>query len=177
MRVARMAQAAGCCLVLVLGTGAAAAQSLADIARAEEARRKALGSAGKVYTGETLRPAPPAPPVEQAAPAASEPAADEPEAEDPKQDEKTWRARIEGERSALQRAQMFAEALQSRINALSADFVARDDPAQRNQIGVERAKALAELSRVQQEIQQHTKNVAAIQDEARRAGVPAGWAR
>jgi hypothetical protein len=88
-----------------------------------------------------------------------------------------WRKRIQGQRDALARAQIFAEALQSRINALSADFVARDDPAQRAVIASDRQKALAELDRVKQEIGQFTKAIAATQDEARRAGVPAGWLR
>ena len=81
------------------------------------------------------------------------------------------------ERDALSRAELFAEALQSRINALSTDYVNRDDPAQRDVVAAERLKALAELDRVKQEIQQHQKTIAGIQDEARRAGVPAGWAR
>jgi ATP-dependent exoDNAse (exonuclease V) alpha subunit len=81
------------------------------------------------------------------------------------------------ERDALSRAQIFAEALQSRINVLSADFVNRDDPAQRDVVAAERQKALAELDRVKQEIQQHQKAMTTIQDEARRAGVPAGWTR
>jgi hypothetical protein len=55
--------------------------------------------------------------------------------------------------------------------------VARDDPAQRAVIAADRQKALAELERVKQEIGQHTKGIAAVQDEARRAGVPPGWLR
>jgi hypothetical protein len=92
-------------------------------------------------------------------------------------DEKYWRGRLAAERDGLQRAEMFAEALQSRINALSTDFVARDDPAQRSTIGKDRDKALAELARVKQEIVAHSKAIAGIQEEARRAGVPAGWVR
>ena len=42
-----------------------------------------------------------------------------------------WRASIQASKDALSRAQIFAEALQSRINGLSTDFTARDDPAQR----------------------------------------------
>ena len=80
-------------------------------------------------------------------------------------------------RDARARAESFAEALQSRINALSADFVNRDDPAQRNVIAGDRQKALAELDRVKKEILQYTKDVADTQEEARRAGVPAGWVR
>ena len=91
--------------------------------------------------------------------------------------EDAWRKRITAARDALSRAQVFAEALQSRINALSTDFVNRDDPAQRNAIAGERQKALAELDRVKQEIVDHQKAITAIQDEARRAGVPAGWVR
>jgi ATP-dependent exoDNAse (exonuclease V) alpha subunit len=77
----------------------------------------------------------------------------------------------------LSRAQVFGEALQSRINALTTDFVNRDDPSQRNAIAAERQKALAELDRVKQEIVDHQKAISTIQDEARRAGVPAGWVR
>jgi len=72
---------------------------------------------------------------------------------------------------------MFSEALQSRINALATDFVNRDDPVQRDQIAAERQKALAELDRVRREIEDQQKAIAAIQEEARKAGVPAGWVR
>lgn len=177
-------------LTLVALAGAASAQSLGDVARREQERRKTAPPAGRVYTGETLRPAPPpaaapsapddqgaAAPAAPPSPSGVQPEAKEPPPEEPKRDEKYWRDRMQSERSALQRAEIFAEALQSRVNALSTDFVARDDPAQRATIGAERQKALAELDRVKQEIQQHTKTIATIQDEARRAGVPAGWVR
>ena len=88
-----------------------------------------------------------------------------------------WKKRIQAQRDELARAEMFADALQTRINVLSADFVARDDPAQRAVIATDRQKALAELDRVKQEIVQHTKTIAGIQDEARRANVPPGWLR
>lgn len=110
------------------------------------------------------------------APAAAPPAAQAPAAATPN-DEASWRKRITDLRDALSRAQIFAEALQSRINALSTDFVNRDDPAQRNTISAERTKALAELDRVKQDIQTHQKAITAVQDEARKAGVPAGWVR
>jgi hypothetical protein len=180
---------------VVLCSGVAFAQSLADVARREEARRKAVAGSGKVYTNDGLEPAPPSTgsvPVAPAAPApapGSTPAAGSPAAPGAPVDpaaaaaaplpktEAEWRKRVTTERDALSRAQIFAEALQSRINVLSADFVNRDDPAQRNQVAAERTKALAELDRVKQEIQQHQKAITTIQDEARRAGVPAGWVR
>ena len=41
----------------------------------------------------------------------------------------------------------------------------------------ERNKALAELETLKKEIEENTKAVAQVEDEARRAGVPAGWLR
>jgi hypothetical protein len=94
-----------------------------------------------------------------------------------KKEEAQWRERITSARDALERSKTFADALQSRINALNTDFVNRDDPAQRAVIAADRDKALAELGRLKKEIEQHTKAITAIQEEARKAGVPAGWVR
>jgi hypothetical protein len=175
----------------------AAGQSLAEIARREEARRKALARPGKVYTNEDLKPDPtgPRPSPLPAAPAAPTPAASGSEtqptagqtpaggaatsesAQGEVRDEAYWRRRITEARAALERSQIFADALQSRINALTTDFVNRDDPAQRAQIELERQRAIAELERVKKEIAEHTQAIAAIEEEARKAGVPPGWLR
>lgn len=192
--------AAGVALALALGA-AAEAQSLAELARQEAARRKAIKTPAKVYTNEDVRggnvPSPPAAvspsgsPVPGAAqtddtkPAGTPAAATADAAADAADDgdkaaergEAYWRKRLQSERDALARAELFAEALQSRINALSTDFVNRDDPAQRAVIATDRQRALAELDRVKQEIEQLTKAIAATHDEARRAGVPPGWLR
>jgi hypothetical protein len=72
---------------------------------------------------------------------------------------------------------MFLEALQSRINALSGDFVNRDDPIQRARIGDDRQKALAEMERLQADIALGRKQIDEIEEEARKAGVPPGWLR
>lgn len=163
------------------------AQSLGELAKKEEARRKAIKSSGKVLTGDSIRsvPAPsasaPAPaPAATAAPAGAAGAAatEKPKPEvDRKAQELAWRQRIQAARDALQRSHMFAEALQSRINGLTADFTSRDDPAQRAVVANDRQKALAELDRVKNDIAQQTKAIADIQEEARRAGVPPGWLR
>lgn len=175
---------------------AVSAQSLVDVARQEAERRKAVTSPGKVYTNASLRPEPaqpgtppPAPPPAAAAqpatpsapsadpPAPPKPTGPEPAAGKARNTEADWRKRIAAARDALSRARIFAEALQSRINVLSADYVNRDDPAQRDVVAADRQRALAELDRVKQEIQQQQKAMITIQDEARRAGVPAGWVR
>ena len=75
------------------------------------------------------------------------------------------------------RAKVLLEALQSRINGLQTDFINRDDPAARASIGAERVRALGELDRIKLEIQQRTKALADIREEARRAGVPSSWYR
>ncbi len=72
---------------------------------------------------------------------------------------------------------MLADALQSRLNALTTDIVNRDDPAQRAQLERERQRALLELDRTKIEIAEHVKAIAAIEEEARKAGVPPGWLR
>ena len=173
--------------LMLVSAATASAQSLADVARQEEARRKAVSGAGKVYTNEALQPEPPpspgSVPAATPAPAAPPTAADSNKPSAPAtpgaaaKTEAEWKKRITDERDALSRAQIFAEALQSRINVLSADFVNVDDPARRDVVAADRQKALSELDRVKAEIQAHQKAITDIQTEARKAGVPAGWVR
>ena len=179
----------------------ASAQSLGDVARREAERRKTVKSSGKVYTNDNLRSesqssapaqaaaAQPATPTTQVPPSQSgvqtggtaqpgQPGAPAQSAQpDETKTEAYWKQKLTAERDGLGRAQTFAEALQSRINALTTDFAARSDPAQRDVIGANRQKALAELDRVKKEIEQHTKAITDIQEDARKAGVPAGWVR
>ena len=176
--------------IWVLGCSVSSAQSLGDVAKREEARRKNVKTPAKVYTNDDLRgdgssaaPAAPAPASasagsQPASPAAAQPKeGDKPAPEDPKKNEAYWKDRLTKARAELDRAKTFADALQSRINALTTDFAARSDPAQRAQIGNDRQKALAELDRVKKEIEANTKAIADIQEEGRKAGVPAGWVR
>lgn len=170
-------------LWLPAADAAAQPPSLADVARAEAARRKQVAEKGKVYTNEDLRPDPttPRPPATPEPAAATEEAGTQPEAPaapaEAPHDQAYWQERIGTARAALERSRTFAAALQSRINGLNADFVNRDDPFQRAQVADERDKAVAELARVNTEIEAQTKAIAAIEDEARRAGVPPGWLR
>jgi hypothetical protein len=176
--------------LILLTAGVASAQSLADVARQEEARRKAVAGAGKVYTNEALQPAPPPSPgsVPAATPAPAAPAAPaapdadgakpaDPAAKPALNAEAEWKKRMADTREALSRAQAFAEALQTRINVLSADFVNEADPIKRNVVATDREKALKELDRVKAEVTAHQKMITQIQEEARKAGVPAGWVR
>ena len=173
--------------VTLAAATSASAQSLADLARKEESRRKQVKQSSRVITNKDLRPSDnPTPPPPAAAAPAPAPGPDAPPAakspadvdeEKAKEDQQAWRQKMADARLALERNQMYADALQSKINALWADFTARDDPAQRAQIELERKRALAEQERVKAEIETQKKAIADIEEEARKAGVPPGWIR
>jgi hypothetical protein len=173
-------------VLLVVGTAtSAAAQSptLAELARKEQERRKAQAGAPKVLTNKDLppsaqRPAPAAPAPATAA-AEQKPAEPKPVESKPADDcnEACWRARMADAREYLRQNEVFAEALQSRVNALRADFLRRDNPVQRARVAEDREKALMELNRVKGEIEKAKKQIADLEEEARKAGVPPGWLR
>lgn len=162
---------------------------LAEVARREEERRKTTKKATRVITNATLGaveapPTPPAPTTSAKTPAASGnasapiPLGKEP-AQSPadKKDQAYWQGRISNARLELSRTQMFADSLQTKINSLRTDFTNRDNRVEREKIQVELNTALSELERLKKEIEKQMKNITAIEDEARRAGVPAGWLR
>lgn len=174
-------------LIGLLATGSLSAQSLAAAAKAAEAQRKATNSSGKVYTNDHLKSDPKDVSTPDSGPASTTIPPPQPDAnadEKVKQppvkevkDEAYWRDRMKAEREALARAETFAGALQSQINGLYAEFTACQAPPQCNEISAKRQKSIAELDRVKKEVAQHTKGVADIQEDARKAGVPAGWVR
>jgi len=67
--------------------------------------------------------------------------------------------------------------MQSRVNALTADFAARSDPAQRAVIEADRKRALSELEALQKTMKDDQKGLADLDEEARKASVPPGWLR
>ena len=92
-------------------------------------------------------------------------------------DQAYWSKRMADLKAQLERDETTRDALQTRIDALTADFVNRDDPAQRSQISNDRQKALSELDRVKKAIEQGKRAIPELEEEARREGVPAGWLR
>ena len=163
--------------------GRAYGQGLADVAKKEEERRKKAAAPAKVYTNKDLSPTPPAAPPTAAAAPAAKPADDKTaagkdstEKEQPK-DQEYWSSRMKALQQQLDRDSTFADALQSKINALTTDFSARDDPAQRAVIERERQKSIAEQNRLKKAMEDDKKAIADLQEEARRAGVPPGWLR
>jgi hypothetical protein len=200
MRARSMIVIAAAVLLVFRGAQVVSAQSLADIAKKEEERRKTVKAPGKVYTNDDLRPVPPpsTPPAEPApanakareAPADAAEAKGSKDTKDAKDAQKGdaaapdgpknqeyWSTRQAALQTQLDRDQTFLDALQTRVNSLTTDFVNRDDPAQRAAIERERTRNIAELDRLQKALVTDRKALADFQEEARRAGVPPGWLR
>ena len=171
-------------VVLAFSAGASA-QSLADVAKAEEARRKSVRGGAKVYTNEDLgrTPATSAAPSQPAAASNSakpgDPAAkpDEQKPVDPTKTEKYWKDRAAAIQQSLSRNKLLLEALQNQVNGLTAEILNTDDPGQRGLLDARLQRAAAEQQRVRQDIEKQTKAAADLQEEARKSGVPAGWIR
>jgi hypothetical protein len=165
------------------------AQSLAELSRQEEHRRKALKNPAKVYTNKDLGQVPPAPSPPPPAAATGDRAKDaDKDKKDDKEKDKDkpaagakdqayWSTRLKSLQSQLDRDQSYVDALQSRINALTTDFLNRGDPAQRAVIERDRQKAVAELDQMKLALATDKKAIADLEEEARRAGVPPGWLR
>jgi hypothetical protein len=158
---------------------------LGEVARKEQERRKALPSAAKVYTNKDLPTPPPrpegvsAPQAPEQGPVEAQPAA-APAQDAPKSaaaEEEAWKKRMSDAREQLRRSEMFAQALQTRVNSLTNDVLSRDDYAQKARLASDRKDAIAELARVKQEVERGRKQIADIEEEARKAGVPPGWLR
>jgi hypothetical protein len=176
-----------------LVASAVRAQSLADLAKKEEDRRKTVVAPAKVYTNKDLNPVPAgSPPPPPPAASAAKPGDDAPKAADsdskstskpaagdkaPVKDQAYWAERLKALQEKLSRDENYADAMQTRINALTTDFVNRDDPAQRAVIEQNRQKSIAELAHLTKSVQDTKKAIADFFEEARRAGVPPGWLR
>jgi hypothetical protein len=168
----------------------ASAQSLADVAKKEADRRKSVPEPAKVYTNKDLSPvpagSPPPPPADASAKTADadkdKKADDKAEtaekpAKPPVKDQAYWSGRLKALQDKLARDKDYADAMQTRINALTTDFVNRDDPAQRSVIEQNRLKSIDELARLKKSVQDTQKAIDDLLEEARRAGVPPGWLR
>lgn len=185
-------------VVMAASSSGAQAQSLADVARKEAERRKGVSQPSKVYTnddvekaagplttGTSVKTSPPDATGQAAAGSTAD--ATKSDAKPPTEtsgpsaagrgDEATWRNRITTARQALAKAEAFERALQSQINGLWADFTARDNPVERTKIEQDRASAMTEHDRVKAEVASLKTEIADIEEEARRAGVPPGWLR
>lgn len=173
--------------------------TLGEASIREAVRRQRVAPATRMINDQTLGPMPvepPAPPVDPvtanpdvvpppasaaaAGAAGGEAAAAKAETKDDKEEVKDaawWGKRMTTARDALTRDRLLVSALESRVAALASDIAARDDPAQRTVLMNDRVAALAELDRMKKQVDADVAAIAAIQEEARKAGVPPGWVR
>jgi hypothetical protein len=173
---------------------AVSGQSLADVAAAEAARRKSVTRPSKLYTNDSLSgdaqqgaasaamPATTAPSSAAASTSKPDPAKPDPGKTEPGKTDETktqayWKSRMAAAQSSAARNQVLTDAMQSRINSLRADALNTDEPGQRAIVQANLDTAMGEMERLKQEAEKHNKDLAAIQDEARRANVSPGWLR
>lgn len=176
-------------LLAVLTWLTAPPTTVGELAQREALRRALTVASAGIYTNDSLPYTPP--PVVSDAPAAVEPLPEllaiappppppgsEPEAEpEETRDQEWWTNRVESARSALERDQVLADAMQTRIGSLQTDIVNRDDPAQRALLQQQLQRALNEMARLTKQIELDEQAIKDIQTEARKQNVPPGWVR
>jgi hypothetical protein len=166
------------------------AQGLADLAKKAEDAKKAAEkrkATGRKFTNEDAGNVPAATALSQpgsgnstAKPASGGAAASDtaaPAGGGDAKDQAYYSQKAKDLHGALDRDTVLMSAVQTQINSLTADFVNRDDPAQRGAIQQDRNRALEELSRLQKQIDADRKAISDFEDEARRSNVPPGWLR
>ena len=166
--------------VLVAGVAVSSAQSLADVARTEEARSQKIAKPSKVYTDEDVQKYAPATPGAQAAAttvtaldANGKPMGQQAAAEGLPADEAGWRARLQNARDGMDRNKLLLGALeqQGRSAARRAGTPEGEEPSDD---GSTRA---AEIKRLKAEMDAFRATLANADEDARKAGVPPGWVR
>lgn len=183
-----MAWSVSMAVLLIVAALRAATGNLAEVAFYEAIRRAVTPAATWSFTMKDLPPVseppaqvpePPAKPLEPPAQVPEPPAKPlEPPAKFPElPDESSWRARMNAARTALDRDEVLAEAMQGRVNGLTSESIGRDDPAQRAELLKQRGRALAELDRLALQIEKDKLAIAAIEEDARKKGIPPGWIR
>jgi hypothetical protein len=168
---------AGCLSVVV----PSAEQSLADVARNTEAARTASAARprAKVYTNQDLSAVDHVPPANSrpAAPVPAPPPPSDAQGNPDKKSEAYWRDRMRPLRERLESARALADDTKRRAEALmrSADRcfmigIVCADYTESLRLTEEHKMLVADLEHAEQA-------VAALLEEARRAGVPPGWVR
>lgn len=156
--------------------------NLGELARREAVRRQAVTASARALTDADIGPPPertpkptPAAGVDVAEPVKpGEKPADPPK---PPKDEAWWRARMVAARGALERDKLLLTALENRVATLTRDVANRDNPAQRALLISERIRALEELELMRKQLVADAEAITAIEDDAKRQGVPPGWIR
>ena len=170
-------------VVVMLAWLAAPSRSLSDVSQREAVRRRMTTKSSVVLSniGQPLEiplvGASTPPPAQAAGPSAATSAGATTAKPEVKKDEAYWKARMTEARQAVDRNEAAAQTLQSRINVLQRDVVNEDNPMKQAQHREALQLAMKQLEQTKQQIESGRQAVEAVQEEARRASVPAGWVR
>lgn len=166
--------------ILAAGVGSVSAQSLADVARKEEARRETLAKPSKVYRAADVQKYAPATASAQEAAATvtsldanGKPVGQQAAAEGLPADEAGWRVRLQNARDGVDRNRLLLGALeeQGRAAARRAGTPEGDEPAASG------SSRSLEIKRLKAEMDTFRATLANADEDARKAGVPPGWVR
>jgi hypothetical protein len=182
---------------LVFVASTAHAQSLADVARQEQERRKTIETPARVYTdADVQKNAPLTTAAARPQPASDATAADasakskaddgaNPEgasaakdaSKDAPKDEAGWRSKVDSAREDLARSRRLLAAMEQQlvglgIQASSAAIAGQKGPDQAKQ-----QESAREVERLRADVQKYAEALTKLEGDARDKGVPPGWVR
>ena len=158
------------------------AQSVADVARKERERHKSTkstivvtGSGTSATASPSTTRSTPAEPTAASTTSAAKPS----ELIDNKgRNETFWRAAFQRARDDVKRAEARAQLLDLKLKDLNTQLLRQSEVYNReNRIGLEITTTQKELEDARKEVEQAKKKIGDLEEELRRSGGPAGWAR
>jgi hypothetical protein len=164
-------------LMVVLFATDCLAQSVADVARKERERQKSANSrvTATNYGKNGTPAAAPAPAPGTTTTAAAKPSGP---ADNNGRDEKYWRTAFQTARDNAKRAEARVELLDLKIKQLNTDMLQYSSFYNREyRLGPEIAAAQKELEDARKESELAKKKIFDLEEELRKSGGPAGWAR
>ena len=153
------------------------AQTVADAARKERERQRRLHSTVVIVNGATTTAAASSSTTTTAAkpPAAVTPAGP---VDNKGRDEKYWRKQFGDARATLKKAQDNAALLDLKIKDLNTQLLRQSDIYNREyRLGPEIADTQKQLDDAQKQAEDAKKRISDLEDDLRKSGGPAGWAR
>jgi len=154
------------------------AQTLADVARRERERQKGVHSAVVVANGATATAT--ASTSSTAAAVATPPGGTKPTGptDNKGHDEKYWRAQFQKARDDAKAADEKVQLLELRVKDLNTQLLRQSDIYNREyRLGPEIADTQKQLDEARKQADEAKKKIPDLEDELRRSGGPAGWAR
>jgi hypothetical protein len=160
--------------VLVCSSVAANAQTVADQARKERAKKQVTATI--VIDNDTIKNTTGTITTGTPAPQAATPEAPQTPAPAAQHDEKWWHEQFEKVRAAIKKLDADIALLEGNVKEANRDFLTRAyDPTGAGQKNVTETQAKLDAAKAERTRQQA--NLAKLEEDLRKSGQPAGWAR